>query len=818
MQYQFTMSARMLGSIAQAALLVGLAAVAAPAQAEEAATARGGSQDGEIVVTATRAGAVSVEKVPLAMSVINIENVTRAGQGNLSDLGKFDPSLSITESAPGFNKFNMRGLATGGYRTSDTSDRSLVAVYLDDTPISLQGQTPDLKVYDLERVEVLRGPQGTLYGAGSMAGTVRFVTAKPKADAFFGSAEAGAAITEHGAGSYNGRLMINLPLVKDVLAVRANGYIGRDGGYIDNVGAYAGVNRNANTTKQARVALRWTPSTAFTLDAAFTYEHSSARGLNIGMSGLSDYTTFTNGPEGTRDNFRLYQISGDYDLGGVHLIVSGAHTDREIGYVNSTEATIGYFFQSYGAPVTGNGTYPLYNAPTSFDPAVSKLIPYEQYTINQRVRDSMVEARLASDNNGPVRWTLGMFWEKQARHLVQDIPVAGFDTLSYQNAFYGPYSQTSDGLYNSQTVDSAFQPNDIFSGLQDTNERQIAVFGDATWHLTHRLDLSAGLRWFDFHQTYYLFEGGTYGVVNNVPLTQNAYLKSSGVNPRFNVSWTTGRDSIVYAEAAKGFRYGNANQPVPIGDSGIAQTCKNNLGAYGYSSAPATFGPDKLWSYTLGQKAKLAGGKVTLNTDAFFIDWRDVQTRLLLDCSYFFTDNKGTIHSKGIEVEATAKLTHKLTIGGYVSFTDARASGNIPTVGAFDGNQVPYSPRWKTSATLFYDTPLAGGQALHAQLSYRYQSAQFTTFNPQATSYSDGVLTATGASSTYARIPQQHDVSASLAWDFGSTEVGIYGNNLVDGVRIVDVQRATYYKVYQPGDRVAWARPRTIGVRLRQSF
>ena len=142
----------------------------APAQSDELT---------DIVVTANRSGAESLQKVSMPISVVNVDQITKSGQGNLADLAKFTPSLSITEGAPGFNKFNMRGLSTGGYVTSDTSDRSLVAVYLDDTPISVQGQTPDLKVYDLERVEILRGPQGTLYGAGSMAGTIRFVTAKP---------------------------------------------------------------------------------------------------------------------------------------------------------------------------------------------------------------------------------------------------------------------------------------------------------------------------------------------------------------------------------------------------------------------------------------------------------------------------------------------------------------------------------------------------------------------------------------------------------------------------------------------------------------
>ncbi|MFD2783585.1 TonB-dependent receptor domain-containing protein [Novosphingobium pokkalii] len=315
-----------------------------------------------------------------------------------------------------------------------------------------------------------------------------------------------------------------------------------------------------------------------------------------------------------------------------------------------------------------------------------------------------------------------------------------------------------------------------------------------------------------------MFESGVYGVINHVPLEQNATLKSNGVNPRANLSYKASQDFMVYAEVAKGFRYGGANQPVPIGDSGISQTCKNNLASYGYSSAPNTFGPDKLWNYTIGEKARLADGKVTFNASAFWIDWSDVQTRLLLDCSYFFTDNKGKIRSKGLELETTVKLSPELTFSGFASYTDSRANGNIPTVGAFDGNRTPYFPQWTASASLFYDRMIGTDQAIHIRASYQYQGDQFTTFNPYKTKITNGQLVTDGLSATYARIPEQNNVSASISYDIGRIEIGLFGNNLVNGVKYVDVARATYYKVYQPGDRIAWARPRTIGVRARYTF
>ena len=160
----------MLSGAAMALVMPAVASAQAAADRPGDASSNAAPQDGsslnDIVVTANRSGAESLQKVAMAIAVVNVDQITKSGQGNLADIAKFTPSLSITEGAPGYQKFNMRGLSTGGYASSDTSDRSLVAVYLDDTPISVQGQTPDHKVYELERVEVLRGPQGTLYGAG----------------------------------------------------------------------------------------------------------------------------------------------------------------------------------------------------------------------------------------------------------------------------------------------------------------------------------------------------------------------------------------------------------------------------------------------------------------------------------------------------------------------------------------------------------------------------------------------------------------------------------------------------------------------------
>ncbi len=807
-------SAKLMGVLMSAASLSALAATAAHAQTT--ATAAAPTQLQEVVVTANRSGAQSVQNVAIPISVVDPTQADRSGLGNLSDLTQFSPSLTIIQGAPGFNQISMLGLTSMPYRTSDTSDRSLVAVYLDDTPISIQGQTPDLRVYDLERVEILRGPQGTLYGDSSMAGTIRYITAKPSSTSTFGTLEITGADTEHGSPSYSVRGMFNTPIIEDKLGFRATFYDGQDGGYINNIGLRNKKDANLNNSTQGRAALRWTPDASLTVDFAATFEQSHAYGLNDAESGLPKYQMDTNSAEGTRDSLQLYQLNIDKDLGFANLVSSTSYTWRRIGYNQSDDYTIGYYFANYyGLPNA------LYNAPAKFNLATNNKIPAEHYEIDNKIHGVTQEFRLVSKDGGPIKWTVGAYYESQRRNLYQDIPVAGFDTSSYAAAFY----QLGSGKpYNSQTVDGAFNPNDIFSGLQNETDNQIAFFTDDTWHVTKKLDLTAGVRYFNYSEKYYLYEGGVYGAINHAPLTENAKENASGFNPRFNASYHIDQDLMVYAEAAKGFRYGGANQPVPTATpaeaSGpIPNRCLYNLNSYGLSTAPLTFGPDKLWDYTVGEKAKLAGGRMTFNADAYYIDWSDVQTRLLLNCSYFFTESAGSIHSKGVEAETTFKVTRALTLSGSVGYNDSHAGGNIPTVGAFSGDQAPYSPNWIASTYIFYDKPVADGM-MHLQASYQFRSEQNTTFDPYQTSYNatTGVLSKTGASQGFSIIPPSHNVNASAAYSFGRYEIGIYGTNLINGLRVTNIGRPTYFANYVAGNIDTIARPLTVGMRLKAKF
>src|SRR5450830_1129699 len=290
----------------------------------------------KVEVTATRsATAVDVQQVPAAISVIKPDSLTRYGQGSLADIANLVPAMSVQEQGPGVNNITMRGLVVRGIVPSEVQDSSLVAVYIDDMPVTLKSGNPDLKVLDLERIEVLQGPQGTLFGAGAMAGAVRQITQKPDTNDLFGSVEAvGSRTSGFGGNNHNLRGMVNIPLKDDVAALRLTAYTGNDSGYIKN--ALTGSTTNAVSTNQGRAALRLKPSRDLTVDASITASNVKA-GLNDAYADLAPFTTIALLPQSSNDNLQLYNLAVNYDFGRVQLVSSTSYLHRDTFYQQSAQ-------------------------------------------------------------------------------------------------------------------------------------------------------------------------------------------------------------------------------------------------------------------------------------------------------------------------------------------------------------------------------------------------------------------------------------------------------------------------------------------------
>ncbi|MES2494746.1 MAG: TonB-dependent receptor [Pseudomonadota bacterium] len=746
-------SALAFGSLA--AIAAGLLAGAANAQS--AAPDAPVSAGDDIIVTANRQGSQSIQRAALAISAISPDSLAAKGQGGLADIANVAPSINVQQTQPGVNRVDMRGITTGTISVTNVQDRPLVAIYLDDVPLALQSGNPELKVFDLERIEVIRGPQGTLYGAGSMAGTIRYITAKPSTDGFSGSAESIVSYTEHGNLNYGLRGILNMP-VSDTLAVRVGGYQGRNAGYIDNIGL-GKKNANSDESTQARVAARWTPSAEFTLDASFTFAKLDVNGTNAGFKGFSRYEYVTQVPEVFEDNLKIYNVTGAYDFGFATLSSSTSYVDRK------THNTSDY-----------GDTAALFGIPSFVSLGI----------VDNRVKDFSEEVRLVSAKSDVFNWTVGAYYQKTKRNYYQDTPTEGFD------ATFG--SIIGDPGFNSQTGYQAFQPNDVFSGLQNINEHQLAFFGEGTLTLG-KIDITGGLRYFDFKQKFDLFYSGVAGsLAPGVPLTQAGTEKASGFNPRAVVAYRPQENLMLYAEAARGFRYGGVNQPVPASFCGAALT------AAGLTSAPLTFGPDNLWSYTVGEKGQFFDRRLTFNVAAFYVDWKKVQTNRNLDCGYYFTQNAGKVRSMGLELESRLKLSDALTIGVNGSYTDAQASGAIANAAADDGDRVPYFPKYTLAANATYVVPLDDGS-----LSF---SGDFQMRGNSYTEFSETNL-------LRRKIPAYQTANASITYDTGPWEFSVFGTNLNNSRMISLVTRSRPSAI---ADRNYYGRPRTFGARAKIRF
>jgi iron complex outermembrane receptor protein len=717
----------------------------------------------EIVVSANRRGDESVQKIPMAISVISPAALDAKGLSGISDFVGELPSVNMQSVSPGENVIDMRGLVTNEVDPTNVQERSLVALYLDDSSIGLEGFNPDLHVYDLERVEVIRGPQGTLYGAGSMAGTIRLITKKPDPTAFLGDADLSVSETQHGGTNTSIRGMVNLPLIDDKLAARLVLYRSDDSGYIDNVELGR---RDANPAyaTQGRLAVRWLPSDTFTLDVSALFARLNAQGRNTVYPQLGAYTYESLTPEQLSDDFKLYNITADWDLSFAHLISSSSYTQRQITEDESFESLDEFLITPGVRLPAGNQN-------------------------GNELHEFQQELRLVSRPDQPLRWIAGAYFERDSRFYPQNLTSPGFDSA------FG--AEIGDPTFSSQSAYGTPAPDTPFYGTINLVERQFALFGEATYSILPRLDLTLGARYFNFKDDFDLYFTGVAGAIApGEPDTGNGEQRSTGVNPRGVLTFKVNDQVIVYGEAARGFRYGGVNEPAPV------IFCANDLEALGLKESPPSFGPDHLWSYTLGEKGTFAEGRWTMNVDAFYIDWDDVQTQHLLTCGYSFAQNAGKITSQGLEWDSKVRATSALTLGLSGSYTDATADGPIVNLGATSGDRAPFFPRNIVTASADYDIPLPQGK-IEISTDYTYRSRAFTDFSPTAFDYTV--------------IPSSVVLNGSIGYVTDRWSLSVFGTNLTNNhlVSIVDVNTNG---PYQPGNLEYWGRPRTIGVHAHVKF
>ena len=800
--------------------------VTAPPPLVQQARAGTTPDQSEIIITATKREE-NLQNVPISVQVLGTKKLDQLDISNFEEYTKQLPSVSFQTEQPGFTTVYMRGIATGGDGNHSGSLPS-VGVYLDEQPVTTIGGTLDVHIYDIARIESLAGPQGTLYGASSEAGTIRIITNKPELGKTYGRVDGELNAVDHGSVGGKAEGMINLPIAKDI-AFRAVGFYEHDAGYIDNIFgsrsyAFQGgsinvdnsccLKKNFNTlnTYGGRAALKVDLDENWTVLPQFMYQRAVADGVWFEDVGQPDLSTVRFRPEVAKDRFWQAALTVQGKLANFDVTYAGAYMDRTrysvSDYTDYTDAYNAYY-QSLG--YLGILDYQNYvdNNGNVIDP--------RQYIIGtDHFQKMSQEVRIGTPADRPIRAIVGAFYQYQKNHIFQDYLVTNLaDDLSVTG-----------------------YPGSIWVTNQRREDKDWAIFGEANWDITKHLAVTGGLRFYRFDNTLFGFAGFGLGNPGGFSTGQNRCLTVNGLEARFdpgsalatgnsglaipcynvadvdasgmavprrskgsghihrlNVQWKPQSGVMLYATWSRGFRPGGINR-------------QPGLPAYD---------PDFLTNYEVGWKTTFWGSRIRWNGAIYHQIWKNFQFSFLGVNSLTQIQNGRDARVNGIESDINY-VSGGFSLTATAAYTDAKTKGNIcheaividPTPdcsGAGDsivapsGTRLPVTPRFKGSVTARYTWPVWTGHA-HVQGVVAYQGSAASDIRTD-----DEAITG--------RIRPSTLVDLYAGYDWGQYSLEVFGSNIFDErnelSRFVVCSICTQVKIV-PG------RPRTIGLRLGAKF
>ncbi len=770
----------------------------AVAQEQEEAEAR----QKTVVVTATKR-ASTVQEVPFSINAQTAEDIARTGAGNLEDVARSVAGLSIQNLGPGQSQVSIRGVSSGQIVRDQPGVKEQVGVYLDESVISMSLFTPDLDLFDLNRVETLRGPQGTLYGSGSMGGTIRFITNQPDVDVFEGVAEASVNQIEGGGTGGHIKGAVNIPFADGQGAIRMVGYTTQYGGYIDAIRPDGSITEDVNSGNRTggRVAVTFKPTETITLTPRILYQQIKADGFNraeafnwlLGVQDIGGNRQFLLRDEAFSDDTMIADFTATFELGAVDLTSVTSYIDRDILVSRDASAL----------------THSV-SADLGYDPAI--------FAVPSNLRDTTAyqsitqELRLSSAGDGPLQWLVGAFYTDADRAYTQRLPTPGYDAAT----------DAALGAGTSAAVANGFGADSPFNSDLDYSLQQIAVFGEASYDLTDRLTVTAGGRFYDFEENRTITTGGLFANGDSGTVDTTA---SDGFTPRFLASYELNDTVTLNAQASQGFRLGGVNDPLN------GTLCSPaDLAIFGGFQ---DYNDETLWNYEAGLKAKT--GNVTFNTAVFYNDISDLQVTLDAGtCSSRIVFNVPDASSAGLEWELGWSPSDNLdlTFSGTLiesKFNSTVVDGTGAVIGGIrDGNRLPSTPETQFALSGYYHwgAPWAGsGTEAFVAGSLQYIGSQFTQpgdqepggLLPTATGLARGALT--GAENPSQLVDLELDAYSTLnisaGLNFETWELSAYINNLTgeDAVLSFDRERGGRARL---GFRTN--QPRTIGITARKHF
>ena len=756
------------------------------------------ASDPEIVVTATKR-ATTLLDVPFSINAQTEADIQRSGANTLEDLSRNVAGLTIQNLGPGQSQVSVRGVSAGQVVRDQPGVKEQVGVYLDESVISLSLFTPDIDLYDLNRVETLRGPQGTLFGSGSVGGTIRYITNEPDMDTMSGSLEGNFNVLA--GGDIGGHLkgMINLPMGESV-AIRAVAYHTEYGGFIDASGPAGGENINDGHRSGGRIAVAFEPSAGFRITPRVLYQEIRANGFNRQEVYNMYSNPFTTPPrvfdereqylllrEGFADNTLLADLTLEIELGSILTFSSiSTYINRDITVSRDASALTGSVSVDLGYPTAG------VNLPSNLVDTTD-------------LKTFAQEVRLATDSSGPINVVVGLFYSDTDRFYRQRLPTPGYDA----------FTDARFGAGTSAAVANGFPPNSPYNADLPYDIEQMAAFGEATWDITSRFRLTAGGRYYDFSETREFNSGGLFSNGDN----RTDETESNGFSPRAILSYEVADDVRVNAQVSKGFRLGGVNDPLNL------PLCTPTDAALfgGFQN----YDDETLWNYELGVRAQRPG--LSFAAAAFYTDISNLQVTLDAgSCSSRIVFNVDKAHSQGIEAELSASPAEGLDFSISGSIVEAEFDTTLPgpfaaATGIREGNRLPTVPKFQVAASASYSFPVAEDAEAYVGASFQHVGSRYTQPADQENNPRNFVsglpfngATGAGVTTVNLKLPSYDyvNLSAGVDWDNG-LGVMIYVTNLFDENALLSFDRERGGRA-RLGFNVG--QPRTAGVTVRKRF
>ncbi|MGH9867949.1 MAG: TonB-dependent receptor [Candidatus Polarisedimenticolia bacterium] len=763
-----------------------------------------------VTVTATKRETAPID-VPFSLATLSEQDMRDRGAEDIEDVAANVGSFTVQNLGPGQSQVAMRGVSAGQIARDQPGVKEQVGIYLDESPVSLSLFTPDLDLVDVSRVEVLRGPQGTLFGAGSVTGTVRYVTNQPLLNTDEGFVEFGGAGVDGGDLIGGFKAGLNFPMGEKA-AARIVGYTSLLPGYTDAVQPDLSQDDDVNggSRSGARAAVTLAPNGKLTITPRVVYQNVEQEGWNLTEIYnilANPFTTsrpnvdfdelqeFTQLDESFEDDFVLGDVNVRYDFGPVTLTSITSYMDRKIRIVrDTTQLTASFTGGSAGFPE------PIYTLD-------SPLFDHTDATMWTQ------ELRLSS-NQTRVQWIAGVFYSDGERDYGQDVKILGF--------------QDATGI---PTDLGQLAPKDsIFFSEFDYDQTQIAVFGEATVPATDKFSVTAGLRYYDYDEEKGQLVDGLFGNPNYPAsvLSLPGDTDASGVAPRLILTYKATDNAILNAQVSKGFRLGGINDPlnVPVCSPEDLETF----------SGFDTWDDEVVWNYEVGLKSHMAAGNATFNISAFYMDITDLQTTVTAGtCTSRLIFNVPEARSQGVEVEYSASPTRNFDFAISASYTDAELQSTVTSTdpngvvsivsGIEEGRRLPTVPQVQAAASAIWFHEVGAGSLMYVSGTYSHIGSRFTqvgdedlgTLNmldPALPFTIGGPLTQT----TFRynpELPAYDLVNLRLGLRRANWDIGAYVNNVTDELAFLALERerGTLARIGYLTNQ-----PRTFGISARYSF